>query len=179
MKTTLLAGLAALALLATGAAANPVNNGNLGGDATQGQAQGQLQGQAQGQTATGGAGGQGGAGGAGGVASAVTGASSSVASSGGNQQSTVVGAQKRDPVNTAWAAPASVGDCGRSIGLGGQVIGFGASFSIPLAAKDRERRCNAALLDQLGEREAAVQLLSHDPEVNAAVTLVRTRKGAQ
>lgn len=172
MKTTLIVGLAALAL-ATGARANPVNNGNLGGDANQGQDQ------TQSQTATGGTGGQGGAGGQGGVASAVTGASSSTSSSGGNSQSTLLQAQKRDPVNTAWAAPASVGECGRSVGVGAQVIGFGASFSIPLAAKDRERRCNAALLDQLGEREAAVQLLSHDPEVNAAVTLVRTRKAGQ
>lgn len=165
MEALALGAALALVVFVTGASANPVNNGN--------QAQGQLQGQLQGQVATGG------------TASAVTGpstavtgpstsTSSSTASSGGNTM--VDEAQKRAPVSTAWAAPASVGECGRSVGVGGQVIGFGASFSLPLKAKDRERRCNAVLLDQLGEREAAVLLLSMDRDVNRAVTLARSRR---
>lgn len=105
----------------------------------------QHQGQQQGQVAVG----QGGAGGQGGAAdaravsqastsstsSSVSGPSTATASGNGAGQSTTVNQNnryRRNAVATAIGAGAQTWSCGKTIGLGGQVLAAGGSFSVPI-----------------------------------------------
>lgn len=69
----------------------------------------------------------------------------------------------------------NVAPCTAGSALAVQGERFGISFGGSKQSVSCERRANAALLDALGEREAAVLLLSNDPEVNKAVTAARSR----
>lgn len=68
-----------------------------------------------------------------------------------------------------------------SCAIGGSVAGQGPGFGFALGGaridKDCNARADAQILYQLGEKEAAVLLLSaHSTAINAAVTEARTRK---
>jgi len=75
------------------------------------------------------------------------------------------------PAATAYAAPlsASQDTCMRSHSVGLQAIGFG--FSIASTREDVacRRRHNARALDELGYRDAALQLLCFDKDVRRAM----------
>lgn len=112
----------------------------------------------------------------GGTSSATTGASTSASNSGGNSMTTnvdgdVYEAQARNPVNTAYAAPLSIGG-GSCIYTAASVGGSGVSLSLSgsVARRDDEcdRRAFADVMARLGDTKAARELLKQNPMVFAA-----------
>jgi len=75
------------------------------------------------------------------------------------------------PAATAYAAPlsASQDTCMRSHSLGLQAIGFGFSIASTREDVSCRRRHNARALDELGYRDAALQLLCFDKDVRRAM----------
>lgn len=141
-----------------------------------------------GQGGAGGAGGNGGQGGQGGSSAAAS--TSSASSTGGvgiggnagasasyeGYQTTSVNIEgtRFDRYAPSVAAPAltaaGTGVClgSVSIGLSGPMAG--ASFGITKVDKGCERRSGAALLYQMGYKDAAIRLLSNDPEIKEALS---------
>lgn len=132
----------------------------------------------------------GGNGGTGGTASqtqstsslATTGAST--ATNDGNSQNLVVNeaTQLRAPVNTAYAAPLSIGGgvCAySSFSAGGSVVGFSTSASKASMDEGCQDRADADLLARLGYQRQAAEILKTHPRVAAAFKAVQMADKAQ
>lgn len=100
-----------------------------------------------------------------------TGASTSSANNSGSGNSTVAithEAQRRNPVNTAYAAPVSIGGgvCAYTPASGGvSFIPFSGSLAGAKIDKGCERRANADVLARMGHQRLACELMLNNPEV--------------
>ena len=180
------------AVLVTGLMVGPVfaqgGEGNNTGCNGQGNPNSPCQGGQGGAGGAGGAGGGGGTGGAGG--SSASAASASAMGAGGSAsyegyQTTSVNIEGTrfdryaPPVSAPALTAAGTGVClgSVSIGLSGPMAG--ASFGITKVDKGCERRSGAALLYQMGFRDAAIRLLSNDSEIKEALGLNTPVKAAE
>ena len=116
----------------------------------------------------GGAGGEGGSGGSGGKGGSATATGGNARSQGGSVNSPV---QDRIPATVVapGLAAAGTGVClgSFSVGISGPMAGL--AFGKTQVDKGCERRSGAALLYQMGYRDAALRLLSNDPEIAEAL----------
>ncbi|HZZ81626.1 MAG TPA: hypothetical protein VFE62_24200 [Gemmataceae bacterium] len=103
-------------------------------------------------------------------------ASSSNNSGGNSSNSYTSEAQKRNPVSTAWAAPLAAGaeTCMGSSSAGGQGVGLGLSFGTTWHDENCERRHDAIMLHNLGQKKAAVALMCQDQKVARAMAAAGT-----
>lgn len=158
----------ATAFSQSGAVATSYNAQGQGQGQGQQQSQGQGQGQGQAITSSGNAY----------VSGISTGPSNATASNAGNNNAAsgntttvVTEAQKRNPVNTAYAAPLTAAEdtCMGSTTAGAQGIGFGLSLGSTYQDEDCVRRKDARELHNMNHRGAAIALMCQSENVRTAM----------
>lgn len=86
-------------------------------------------------------------------------------------------AQRRNPVNTAWAAPlVATGSCMGSTSLGGQGITLGLSFAKTWTDSDCNRRAISNTMWNQQRPNIALSVMCNDKEVLNAVRLAGTHE---